>query len=300
MELGIFGLPSGKMTFMEAVDYAKEAGIDALEPYPHAEFAQPTDEAVEKAKELKAYAAEKGIKINCFSMGINITTGDTIAANIERLKGYARVAAAMGSPFLHHTLMPQLVSNFTSNIKFDEFLSRAVKGITEVYDYAASVGVEAVYEDQGFTFNGGERFERLLNAVDRDIKVVADLGNIMFVDEDPVDFVGRFAPHIVHVHVKDYIRKSAYGNDPGKDGGWYTTRRGDYLRGTIVGHGSIDYVACCKILISAGYTGSFSLEYCGLEEGLSGRIQSMRNFRRYYAQAEAELGKGSVSAVPFT
>jgi len=298
MELGIFGLPSGKMTFMEAVDYAKEAGIDALEPYPHAEFAQPTDEAVEKAKELKAYAAEKGIKINCFSMGINITTGDTIAANIERLKGYARVAAAMGSPFLHHTLMPQLVSDFTSNIKFDEFLSRAVKGITEVYDYAASVGVEAVYEDQGFVFNGCQRFERLLNAVDRDLRIVADLGNIKFVGEDPVDFVGQFAPYTAHVHVKDYLYKPATANFPGEE--WYTTRNGDYLRGTIVGHGTIDFVTVCRILISAGYTGSFSLEFDGKEDHFMADKLSSRNFRRYYAQAEAQLGVKNVKDVPFT
>ena len=298
MELGIFGLPSQTMTFMEAVDYAVEAGIDALEPYPAHEFAEPTDEAVAKAKEFGEYAKSKGININCFSMGINITVGDKIAESIERLKGYARVAAAMGSPFLHHTLLPMLVHSNEENPKFDELLCRAVKGIREVYDYAESVGIRAVYEEQGFVFNGCERFERLLNAVDRDIKMVADLGNIKFVGEDPVDLIGRFAPHIVHVHVKDYLYKPATANFPGEE--WYTARNGDYLRGTIVGHGTIDFVTCCRILIGSGYTGSFSLEYDGKEDPFLADKLSSRNFRRYYEIAEKQLNRKNVSDVPFT
>jgi len=298
MELGIFGLPSSKMTFMEAVDYAAEVGLDAIEPYPHAEFANPTDEAIAKAKEFGEYAKSKGIKVSCFSMGIDITTGDTIAKNIERLKGYARLSAAMGCPYLHHTLMPSLVSNFSSGELFDVLFDRAVKGIREVYDYAETVGVKAIYEEQGFVFNGAQRFERLLNAVDRDIKVVADLGNIKFVGEDPVDFVGQFAPYVAHVHVKDYIYKPATANFPGEE--WYNTRNGDFLRGTIVGHGTIDFVTCCRILISAGYTGSFSLEYDGKEDPFMADKLSSRNFRRYYAQAEAMLGSKGVETVPFT
>ncbi len=298
MELGIFGLPSGTMTFMEAVDYAKEKGIDAIEPYPHAEFANPDDKAIEAAKVFAEYAKANGIKINCFSMGINITTGDKIAENIERLKGYARVASAMGSPFLHHTLMPSLVATFDGAPKFDCILKKAVEGIREVYDYAESVGVKAVYEDQGYVFNGCERFDRLLNAVDRDIKVVADLGNIKFVGEDPVDFVGQFAPYVAHVHVKDYLYKSAKANYPGEE--WYVTRNGDFLRGTIVGHGTIDFVSCCRTLIAAGYKGSFSLEYDGKEERFMAIEQSARNFRRYYAQAEAILATQGITAVPFT
>ena len=272
MEFGIFGLP-GSFSFMEAIDYAVENHFDALEPYPSREFAQPDDAAIEKAKRLKEYAAEKGVRISCFSMGINITTGD-YRASIERLKGYARVAAAMGSPYLHHTLLPGLDHNRKTEEPFGVLLNRAIDGIREVYDYAESVGVKTIYEDQGYVFNGCERFEQLLDRVDRDIKVVADLGNILFVGETPVDFVGRFAPYIAHVHVKDYLYKP--------------------------GHGIIDFVTVCSILISAGSKGSFSLEFDGKEEPYMACRLSNRNFRRYYAQAEALLQFKGSSAVPHT
>ena len=296
MELGIFGLP-GNFSFMEAIDYAVENHFDALEPYSSHEFAQPDEAAIEKAKRLKEYAAEKGVTISCFSMGINITTGD-YRANIERLKGYARVAAAMGSPYLHHTLLPGLAHNRGTEEPFDTLLNRAVDGIREVYDYAESVGVKAIYEDQGYVFNGCERFERLLDRVDREIRVVADLGNILFVGESPVDFVGRFAPYIAHVHVKDYLYKPGTANYPGEE--WYGTRNGDFLRGTIVGHGVIDFVTVCRILISAGYTGSYSLEFDGKEDPYMAARLSNRNFHRYYAQAEALLQYKGSSAVPHT
>lgn len=296
MELGIFGLPTD-MSFYDAVDYCAKAGFEALEPYPAHEFAVPDADALKAAQRLGQHAKEMGVRINCFSMGINITTGDTVRANIEKLKRYAEIAAAMGSPFLHHTLLPGLSHGRDANVTFRELLNVAVSGVREVYDAAQTFGVRAVYEDQGFVFNGCERFERFLDAVERPVGVVADLGNILFVDETPMEFVGRFAPYVAHVHVKDYIAKKSTDNYPGEE--WYNTRSGGYLRGTIVGHGVNDFVACCRILINAGYTGSFSLEFDGKEDPLLADKLSSRNFRRYYAEAESMLGKG-VTGTPFT
>ena len=285
MEFGTFGLPGSIATFIEGIDYAVKTGFDALEPFPGREISGDLNNMLEGAKRIREYAAEKNIRLSCFSECVDIVTASKADATMGVLKDHAKVTAELGIPYLHHTILPACAHVCNDGKKFDELLKIAAKNITEIYDYAEALGVKVVYEDQGFTFNGCERFERLLNAVDRDIRVVADLGNILFVDEDPVDFVGRFAPYIVHVHIKDYIRKPAMANDPGKEY-WSKTRGGNKLRGTIVGHGCIDFVTCCRTLIASGYTGSFSLEYCGLEETWSGREQSMRNFRHYYEQAE--------------
>ena len=63
-----------------------------------------------------------------------------------------------------------------------------------------------------------KRFDDLLGEVDRNVGVVADLGNILFVGETPEEFVARFAGRICHVHAKDYLRKDSRWPDPGK--GW--------------------------------------------------------------------------------
>ncbi len=288
MKLSIFSLPKDSMTFHEAVDFAKETGFGAIEPYPVAEFASAGPEAIAAAERLAVYAKQNGIAIPCFSLCMNITVGPERKANIEKLKRYADLAAAMGAPYLHHTLLPSLDYRKDAAAPFRELLASAVSGIREVYDYAQTVGVRTIHEDQGFTFNGGDRFERLLDAVERDVAVVADLGNIMFVGEKPEDFVGRFANRIVHVHVKDYLKKSAAAAHPGE--GWHNTRSGDYLRGTIVGHGVVDFVTCFRILIASGYEGWYSIEYDGIEEPVAAVRASARNTERYHGLAAGLVG----------
>lgn len=278
MKLGLFTLPAELATYREAVDFAKSSGIAAIEPYCDRDFHEPD---VEAAKRLADYAGEKGVDICCFSMMANVAAEDN-TAEIEWLKKYADVAAAMGSPYLHHTLLPGLKHNFP-RLPFSALLERAVRSIREVSDYAEQVGVKCVYEDQGFVFNGCDRFERLLEAVDRDIGVVADLGNILFVGEKPEMFVGRFAPFIDHVHIKDYLFKSGLNEKP--DDYWLETRDGDYLRDTIMGHGSIHFEQVFRILRQAGYQGYYSLEYCGPEAASNAVKVSAENLRRLYGRA---------------
>lgn len=284
MKTGIFSLPDAEMTFHAAVDYAKELGIHAIEPYPAHEFALPDRE---QAKRLAEYAASQNIEICCFSMAIDIVSGDRRAA-IERLKRYAEVASALGSPYLHHTLYPSL--SFEGNgLSFKEALRYAVEGVREVYDYAAQLGVQCVYEDQGFYFNGVQRFDDFLGEAGRDVGVVADLGNILFVGEQPEAFVARFASRIKHVHVKDYLYKDSRSPAPGE--GWYASRDGGHLRGTIVGHGQVNFQRVFSILNAVGYEGFYSMEYDGLEDARLAHRMGLANMKRYDAMARMDVAR---------
>ena len=278
MKLGLFSLPGEITSYRQAVDFAKSCGITAIEPYCDREFALPD---VEAAKRLADYAGEQGVAICCFSMAVDVAAEDN-TAEIERLKRYADVAAAMGSPFLHHTLLPGLTHDF-ARLPFSQLLKRAVQSIRTIFDYAEQVGIKCVYEDQGYLFNGCERFERLIDAVDREIGVVADLGNILFVGEQPEVFVGRFAPWIDHVHVKDYLFQPGCSDRP--DAHWLTTRDGDYLRDTIMGHGVINFEKIFRLLLRAGYKGYYSLEYSGPEDAFKAIQGSADNLRRLYDRA---------------
>jgi len=281
VKTGIFTLPDAKMTFREAVDYAKKIGLDAIEPYPAREFAQPD---VDEARRLADYAGAQGIQVCCFSMAADIVAGDR-KAEIENLKRYADVAAALGSPYLHHTLYPAL--GFRENrFPFKEALKLAVEGVREVYDYAEQIGVKCLYEDQGFCFNGVQRFDDFLGEVNRDVGVVADLGNILFVGEQPEAFTARFAPMVKHVHVKDYLYKDSRWPSPGE--GWYVSRDGGYLRGTVPGHGVVNFQRVFSILQSVGYDGFFSLEYDGMEDAYKANELGLRNIRRYYEMAKLD------------
>jgi len=284
MRTSLFSLPDSRMTFHDAVDYAVTLGLDAIEPYPRSEFSVPD---VEAALDLADYAASRGIGICCFSMGIDMVSGDTAAAT-ENLKRYADVAAAMGSPYLHHTLCTPLSSS-ACRLPFKEVLRRAVKGAQEVYDYAEQLGVQCLYENQGFYFNGVQRFDDFLGELNRSAGIVADFGNSLFIGEEPEAFVARFAPLVRHVHVKDYLRKDSRWPSPGK--GWYETRDGGYLRGTIIGHGTVNFIRMFSILHAVGYDGFYSMEYDGIEDAYQANVLGLANMKRYYEMAGFNAAK---------
>ena len=278
VKTSLFTLPDGEMTFHQAIGYVKALGIDAIEPYPHAEL---RDLSVDEATRLADDARRQGVSVSCFSVPADLSGSDA-PSEIKRLQRCADVAKALGSPFLHHTLASNL--NLNHPIASVAALTRSVaRAAREVYDYAADLGVACVYEDQGFAINGVLAFDAFLGELDRDAGVVLDTGNIFFVGETPESFAARFAPLTRHVHVKDYICKSALWPNPGE--GWYLSRDGGYLRGTVIGHGQVNFVRVMSILNAAGYDGFYSIEYDGLEDARTAQRQGLANLRRYMDQA---------------
>ena len=283
MKASVFGFGASGMNWMQAIDYVAALGAAGIEPYPMAELQTPSLPA---ARRVGDYAREKGLALPCFSTAARMT-GAAAQGEIERLCRYADVCAEMGVPYLHHTLIPALEPAGVP-CDMDAAIDEAAENARVVFDYAQSVKVECVYEDQGYCVNGIRRFERFLRALGRPAGVVADLGNILFIGEQARDFVGRFAPLIRHIHVKDYLFKDGRTDYPG--GGWYKTLGGDYLRGTVIGHGVIPFRRVMAQLIDAGYDGWYSMEYDGLEEMKTAHALGLENMRRYYEQARLEAG----------
>lgn len=187
-------------TYREMADYAAAHGVTKLETLNILDLSTP-DPGV--AKDLKAYADSKGISFPCVSVGLSLVDDDREEA-IEAVKRYADIAKILGSPYLHHTI----ALNFSEPQKiaenFELFYVRGIAAVREIYDYAQTLGIRTIYEDQGFLFNGRSTFARFLKEVERDVGVVADFGNIQFVDENVEAFIPAFADRIVHVHAKDY------------------------------------------------------------------------------------------------
>ncbi len=267
-----------------AVEYAKLLGFEGVEPYPGPGF-----ETLADAEALGKILQDAGLCAPCVSKAVNLIGPDGDAA-VADLKALADMTAAVGAPLLHHTLASGLRVLPVGSASFDSVFGEVVDRTRQVADYCAQLGLRVIYEDQGFLFNGVERFERFMNAVDRDnIGVCADLGNIFFVGETPERFIGVFSNRICHVHIKDYLYKPGSAPFPGKS--WMRTRDGGYLRNTIPGHGIVDNVACISVLLSAGYDGFYSFEFGGPEPYDSGIREAISNLEYYEAlAAHASLG----------
>ncbi|MEE1201067.1 MAG: TIM barrel protein, partial [Christensenellales bacterium] len=82
-------------------------------------------------------------------------------------------------------------------------------------------------------------------------------------DEPPMHAMPIAAPYAVHAHAKDFLVRE---ENPGE--GWFQSRGGKFLRGTVVGHGDVNVRECVRQLRSDGYDGWLSLEFEGMERNL--------------------------------
>ena len=267
-----------------AVAYARSLGFDGVEPYPGFGFETEAD-----ARALARILRDEGMTAPCVSRAVNLNGPEGDAA-VETLKALSDLTAAVGAPQLHHTLVSGLSAAPVGAPSFDEMFSQVTERAAKVAEYANSLGLRVIYEDQGFLFNGCERFARFMTAMKGcNVGVCADFGNIFFVGETPEHFIGCFSNQIFHVHVKDYLYKPATAPFPGK--GWLRDRDGGYLRDTVPGHGIVNMVACLSILEKAGYSGYYSFEFGGPEPYDTWMPRAIENLE-YYQQLARHTYEG--------
>ena len=98
---------------------------------------------------------------------------------------------------------------------------------------AASKGIITMSENHGFIMQNADRLLELYTAVGcTNYRYLCDIGNFICADEDSTIAVGKLKDLIAHAHVKDFIRS---GMEPAPGKGWFQTRSGNYVRGTIFG-----------------------------------------------------------------
>ena len=275
---------SKAMRQIDVVPKAKEMGFDLIEM---STFILEEGETRENfAEKVRDECARNGIRIGNYTIGadfINGSGGD-LKAEIERVKGEVRVAAIMGSPGMRHDGTSGFAAQVRRKRTFDDALPRLVEGCREITLYAEQQGIRTMVENHGRFCQDSERVEKLINSVNcENFGVLIDMGNFLCVDEDPSLAVARLAPYAFHVHAKDFIYKSGMMPSPGE--GWFETRNGNYLRGTVIGHGIVPVMQCLRLLKKAGYTGDLSIEFEGMEEPEKGIRAGFENLKRYAAMA---------------
>lgn len=249
----------GMTSYKEIIDLAIAKGLDAVEGFCNFEFAEPD---VQAAREIRQYADERGIKIPCFSLFCDVT-GETAKENVERLCRYAEVAAILGSPFLHHTIACDFGDPQGVLARKEALFAQGIESVRAVYDCAQSFGVRAIYEDQGFVFNGVAGFQRFIDTVDRNVGAVADFGNIAQMEESVVDFIRAFPAQIVHAHIKDLKPVAKENIGPG----CLETIYGNWVQEAEVGTGTLRIQEGIDLLQKSGYDGYYAIEYQGACQG---------------------------------
>ncbi len=244
--------------FFDMIDAAVEFKLPAIEIFGKNELGDG-DEKV--AMDLRKYADDRNIKICCFSALADLTEDDA-EQKVEKVKRYAKVAEILGSPFIHHTIACNFYDPKNLLLNAEERYKKGVLGVREVYDYAKTLGVRAVYEDQGYIFNGVKNFTKFLEDVDRNVGVVADFGNIYQVGEDIVSFINATADRICHVHIKDVTI-----TETDESGAGMHTLFDKYMNEVEIGKGHVPLKEGIDLVKKLGYDGYYSIEFGAKEDG---------------------------------
>lgn len=273
-------LRDAKLGIYGCIDHAAGEGFDGIE-FVEGEW----QKNAAGAGRIKEHCEKAGITPVAFLVGADFINrgGSDGREEIARVKSLVDTAAALGCTMLRHDVTGGLPADQKVGRSFDALLPKLAERIREVTKYAEQKGIRTMSENHGFFAQDSDRVEKLINAVGHpNYGALIDCGNFLCADEEPTRGVGVMAPYAFHVHAKDFLRKSGMEIDPGE--GWFRSRGGNYLRGTVIGHGEAHIAQSVGILRRAGYDGYVTVEFEGMEDNLTGICLGRKNLLRFMEQ----------------
>ncbi len=275
----------GELTPLDCVEKAAELGFDAVEAVDFVNFNCPEQEMEAKALELKEAADKCGLQISSLAIGadfLNGSEGDR-EKELARVKRYVDLAALLGAPRMRHDITQGYARNSGNYQSYESLIPTLAQAVREVAAYAAEKQVMTMTENHGFFSQDSQRVEKLYTAVNHpNFGLLCDMGNFLCADEDPAQAVARVAPYARYVHAKDFIVKPFYSEDPGE--GAFRSRGGNFLRGTIIGHGNVPVKQCLHLLKASGFDGTIAIEFEGMEPPVEGVRIGLANLRKYWSE----------------
>lgn len=269
-------LQDGRHDVLSGIEWISENGGEHVEIVPIG-FSLEDDESMIGKIVDKAKAC--GIDISSYTLGASFLqdSDQALADEIARIKRNVDIGNALGVKFMRHDVASRPIPETTVE-NFLKDLPVVTAACQEIADHAKQYGITTSLENHGYHFQGSERVQQLILAVDREnFRTTMDIGNFLCADELPTAAVTNNIPFASFVHFKDFLIRD--GN-PGE--GWFPTRSGRSLRGTIVGQGDINTPAVVKIIKDYGYDGYLSVEFEGKEDCLEGSRIGMANLRRMW------------------
>lgn len=271
-------LEGSEFSLFDAIKEAKKAGFDAME---FTEFAAPAGKTQAGfAAELHAACESEGLSVPCYAVGADFLNGSggDMAAETARLKAQLDVAAALGAAGMRH----DITWKPPKGMSYQDAIARVAPAVRELSEYAAQANIRTMSENHGYFMQDSVRMAALVLAVSHpNYGLLVDMGNFLCADETSAAALSTVLAYAFHIHAKDFLWKS--GAEPRPDGSWFPTRAGNWLRGTVLGHGVVSVAQCLKLVKNSGYEGTVSLEFEGPEEPLFAICRGVEFLKKHLA-----------------
>lgn len=286
MKLGISSyslypsLKSGEMDIIGVIEWIAEQGGEHVEIVPIGYSLEDDPELIE---EIVKKAEQVGIEISNYAIAANFITENEqqFEEEIEKVKKQVDIANQLGVKLMRHDVAWRPAAEATIQ-QFENDLPKMVEACQRIADYAATYGITTSVENHGYYVQASDRIQTLVHHVNRpNFKTTLDTGNFLCVDENPISALKKNITIASMIHIKDFYYRPSYKN-PGA--GWFQTSGGNYLRGSIIGHGDIEIAEVIRIIKYSGYDGYLSIEFEGMEDCKTGTKISLENVRRIWKE----------------
>lgn len=270
-------LNDGTYTQLSLIAKVREMGFDAIE-FVDIMPPEGTSDA-DYAKQLRSECEKVGLEISNFTFGAEFILCENLEDEIAKVKSKIDIAEILGAKSIRHD-----ATSGSAGKSFEACLPILADACREITEYAAAKGIRTMVENHGFFCQDSTRVERLASAVNHpNFGLLCDMGNFLCADENPADAFGIVAPFAFYVHAKDFHIKPAEGTDPGE--GFFRSRSGNYLRGSIIGHGNVPIKSCLYALKRVGYDGMIAIEFEGMEDNITAMRIGLDNLKKYLREA---------------
>ena len=268
---------ANKETHLSIMKLAKEAGFDGIE-FTDLSAPEGMSEA-DFASLIREESEKLSLPVIAYTISANLLGERSLEEEVERVCRKVDVAEILGAKNLRHDAAWSVPEDIKTYAGFEQVLPILTDGCRKITDYAATKGITTMIENHGFFCQDSDRVERIITGTaSQNFGALIDVGNFCCADENSAVAVGKLARYAKHVHAKDFHIKSGNGLNPGK--GFFKSRSGNYLRGSIIGHGDIPVFQCLSILKSNGYDGFVSVEFEGMENCLDGIAVGYENLKK--------------------
>ena len=216
---------------------------------------------------LPAVVKKHGLTLTGLSLSNNFNNEDPEAfqAEVERIKGDIRLAAAIGAPIARIFGGHMTRENRADAEEKAKSFQRIIDALGAVVGEAEDAGVILAIENHGGLPCTAEEQVAVIKAIGSDyLRATIDIGNYMACGQD-ADVATRIAaPYCAYVHFKDFKKVP----DDSLPWGWR-------IEPCTVGEGDVDHRACLDALAEAGFDGTIALEYEGTEDEATGVPKSV-------------------------
>lgn len=135
--------------------YAKKMGFSAVEFLANMFSKENTPfHDMESAKEAGKVLESYHLPTACYSVYCDLWSDPKIESLMLK---QVEIAAALKSPYFHHTLLPWLVLPENAP-EYERAVAEVVERAGKIADYAKDFGITCIYEDQGLYVNGIDGF----------------------------------------------------------------------------------------------------------------------------------------------